>query len=665
MRLNYARHLLLGTTSTICITMTAAPVAAQEQERDGGQFLGTLVLGESKRTVQTDTAAAVTEIDQTEIRDRQAGTVAELIDSVPGVNLVNGATPSGSGINIRGYGANGTYGTDQKVLIQIDGATKGAEELYRIGNQLFTDPFLYREVEVIRGTVGSFQYGSGVVGGVVRLETKDAADITGGETGLAFRQSLEFSSNGDGLTSSSLLAWQPTEKLGFLLGYTRRMLETQEDGSGNPINPAAGDVDDPSWLFKASYSFGESDEHSLSFSYTDTQSEAYDVPYDSFGLVAFGNVDRFTQSQTASLRYNYDPVGNDLLNLTAGLTWANEEIIQNPVAPGGSPLLDADNRYRTTTLSLGNTALFATGTVQHVLRTGIELIRRERSDAFSAPGGTDERVAIYVVDRMQVGERWTVTPALRYEHSTVRGSTPPNTGRFENDALMGGLSLRYAFGNGFAVFGSAAYTEALPIIDDVGTPANMTISEKARTYEIGASYSGLDVFVPGDVLALKANYYDTELRDVTSYVTPAFGVIDRVETTGLELEASYGMAPGLYFDVNANIARGKELQASGAQAYWRGIPADSLRLTMGKRWGEALDLSWELVANGDMDRSPTPTSDWVTHNLRATYAPQAGVFDGTEIRVGIENLFDRTYTPHLSTRPAPGRNFKLTLTRTF
>ena len=105
-------------------------------------FLGTIILGESKREVRTDTATAVTEIDQTEIDDRQAGTVAELIDSVPGVTLVNGATPQGSGINIRGYGANDTFGTDQKVLIQVDGVTRGSEELYRIGNQLFTDPSL-------------------------------------------------------------------------------------------------------------------------------------------------------------------------------------------------------------------------------------------------------------------------------------------------------------------------------------------------------------------------------------------------------------------------------------------------------------------------------------------------------------------------------------------
>ena len=178
----------LGATALAAALAVHSPALAQEEaEAESGEFLGTLMLGESKREVQTDTATPSTVIDQEEIEDRQAGTIAELIDSVPGVSLVNGSTPIGSGINIRGFGANGTYGTDQKVAVTIDGASVGSEELYRIGTQLFTDPYLYKSAEVIRGTVGSFEYGSGIIGGVVRLETIDAADLTGGETGIGSR----------------------------------------------------------------------------------------------------------------------------------------------------------------------------------------------------------------------------------------------------------------------------------------------------------------------------------------------------------------------------------------------------------------------------------------------------------------------------------------------
>ena len=670
------RTYLLGTTALLLLTLTAGNARAQETE-DG--FLGTLVLGESKREVQTDTAVPITQVDQEEIEDRQAGTVAELIDSVPGVSLVNGSTPQGSGINIRGFGANGTFGTDQKVAVQVDGASVGSEELYRIGTQLFTDPFLYRSVSVIRGTVGSFEYGSGIIGGVVRLETKDASDFTGGEIGFTFGQTLAFTSNGNGITSSSILAWQPTQDMEFLLNYTWRDQSLQQDGNGTDISNSAFTL--PSGLIKAKYTFGQNRDQSLTFSLSDTSSSARDVPYDSFTTTAgvFGRVDRDTTSRTAALTYNFNPAENDLLDLSVILSYADQQIDQTYV-PGSSPiegtpgfagisaLVNADHRYQTTKLTFRNTSLFSTGAVSHDLRTGLEFISKERLDASSAPGGTDNRIAVFAVDDMRFGDTWTITPALRYETSKITGSTAPNDGTFEKDALMGGLSVRYAFGNGLAVFGSAAYTESLPIIDDLSNAVFITQSEKSRTFELGASFERNDLFGAGDRFAIKGNIYQTDLYDVTSYTALGTGPgtpLDRVETQGLEIEASYSMDSGVYMDLNANIVNGDEFSSGGIVADWRNLPADSARLSMGKKFGKELDVSWEVVANASVNTNAATSAGFGIHNLRATYIPQSGALKDTQIRLGVENIFDRDYTPHLSTRPAPGRNVKLTLSRLF
>lgn len=673
--------------SVVVYLLLAQNVVAQETE-----FLGTISLGESKRDVQTDTATPVTVVDEEEIEDRQAGTIAELIDSVPGVSLVNGSTPQGSGINIRGYGANGTFGTDQKVAIQVDGASVSAEEIYRVGTQLFTDPALFSSVEVIRGTVGSFAYGSGIVGGVVRLETKNASDFTDGAGDAAVRQTLQYNSNGEGLSSSTILAWQPTDNLELLANYTMRRQNNQTDGAGDEIGASAFDL--PTWMIKARYSFGASKEQSLTFSYTDTTGSDRDVPYDTFQTTggSFGNVDRDTKSRTASMQYAYNPIDNDLIDLTVTLSYADQQIDQEYVAGssiceitpvvcagflrgapfpvGGFDVVNADHRYETTKLNVSNTSYFSTGIVDHELLAGVELIRKERLDADSAPGGTDVRTAIFVVDEMRIGDAWTITPALRYEMSRIDGSTAPNDASYDNRALMGGISARYAVNENFAVFGSAAYTENLPIIDDLGNPTFMEQSEKSRTFELGFSYDALDAFAAGDSFAFKANVYKTSLWDVTSY----FGR-ESVESNGIELEASYTLENGFYLDANANIVNGTEYRAGGASYDWANQPADSLRLTLGKKFGDDLDLSWEAVANreftytsagqfGGPDTTTTVES-FVTHNLRATYTPQAGIFDETEIRFGIENVFDDDYRPHLSTRNAPGRNFKVTIAKTF
>jgi len=661
-----------------------AEVAVEELEAEKSDpvegFLGTITLGESKRAVQTQTATPVTVIDEKEIRDRQAGTVAELIDSVPGVALVNGDTAQGSGISIRGFGSNQTFGTDQKVLIQVDGATRGAEELYRIGTQLFTDPFLFKEVEVIRGTVGSFEYGSGVVGGVVRLETIDPEDLTGGETGVALRQTLEFGTNGSGVALSTIGAWQPTEDFGVMFNYTRRRLGFPEDGNGNIINPDREEIDDPSWMVKGKYRFGADKAHSLEASYQKTKSSQFDVPYDSFGNITFfGNVDRIVESETAIVKYGFNPV-NDLIDVTLQYSYVDEEVTQDPVScplfvpPFSAPpaplsqcsgLLDADHKYETTTVTLKNTAFFETGMAVHDLTAGIEYINRQRANAFAAPGGEDDRWAAFLVDEIGIGDAWTVTPALRYETSEVKGSTPPDDGQFSNSALMGGLSVRYAFGNGFALFGSAAYTEVMPIIDDLEFPDRITTSEKSRTYEAGFSFERQGVIADRDNVAVKLVYFDSELWDVTSFVSGG-EPLDEIRTEGVEIEASYAMETGFYADLNATWGRGKEIDSAGVKSDWRNQAQDNLRLTVGKVFDDVYDLSWEAVLADSININGTRSPSYEVHNLRLTIAPDGnGLWKDTEFRVGIENLFDEQYTPNLASRPQPGRNFKFTLAKTF
>ncbi len=669
MRATFSRKAALLCSAAL---FSATSALAQDADIDTSSedfALDEIVLKKSKREIQTETATSVTVVGQDEINDRQAGTIAELVDSVPGVTIVNGASPQGSGINIRGFGANGTYGSDQKVLIQVDGASVGSEELYRISTQLFTDPALYKEVSVLRGLGGSFEYGSGAIGGVVLLETKDASDFTGGEVGFRFRQTLQGSTNGNGFASSSILAWQPTENFEVLGNFTYNKQSEQKDGDGNVIGNSAFEL--PSWAIKARGYFGQDREHSVTLSHTDSQVQDRDVPYDSFGTTSdsFGNVDRDIDNSATVLTYNYDSLSSDLINLDVQYSYADQQIDQTYVSgsspleftpswPFLEPLVNSNHRYETSKFLVKNQMNFLTGGVSHDMRVGVEVSRRERLDAASAPGGTDDRFAVFVVDDIDFGNGLTITPGVRFEDQNIKGNGT-YAGDYDNSAWMGGLSARYAFGSGFAVFGSAGYTESMPIIDDLGTPLFMTQSEKARNYELGFSFSNANVFSDADALQLKATAYKTDIWDITSYSNA-----DTVETKGLELEARYVHSTGFYTDMNANISRGEEFNA-GVATDWRNSPADSLRLTLGKRFGETLDMSWEVVANAKMDRSATPSPSFTAHNLRATYNPQDGAFKDTEFRFGIENLFDQTFTPHLSTRPAPGRTLKVTLAKTF
>ncbi len=689
--------LFLGASALSAIASAHAQDGA---ESENAEFLGTITLGESKRAVQTDTATPITVINQGEIDDRQASTIAELIDSVPGVALVNGGTPVGSGINIRGFGANGTYGTDHKVAIIVDGATTGSEEIYRMGNQLFTDPYLYKSVSVTRGPVGGFEFGSGLIGGLVQLETKDASDFTNGEVGFKVAATVGLATNQDAYNGSFIGAFQPTENIELLANVAYRESDDYEDGDDNVIPNTAYDL--PSYLLKGRFSFG--DAHTVTASYTQTTIAERDVDYNTFGDFPFGNVDRDIDSQTASLLYNFAPTNSDLINTDVSVTYANQEIESRSVDPdddGLPSLSNADHQYETLRFKIANSTFFETGVLEHDLRAGVEFIAKERATATSAPGGEDDRIAVFLIDNINFGNGFTFSPALRYETQSIEGQTlagfsrgrPVESISDENDnsALMGGASLRYEFDNGLAFFGSYAETESFPILDDIGNSAGkFDIAEKGKTYEVGGSYYKNGLFNDGDTLAVKINYFDSEITDVTSV---DFLGADEIEISGVEVETSLALESGFYVDFNGSFTDTTAFDIDPTpddftplvvEHDYENAAPDGFRLTVGQKFGETLDLSFEAVRDQDNDlllysrraddRSETVFGDgfsdaeregFTIYNLRVTYTPDVGFLEALQVRLGVENISDELYTPAQATRTAPGRNVKVTISSLF
>ncbi len=658
------KFVLLGSAALALAWSGSALAQDAAPQGEDGEFLGTIDIGESTRAIQTETATPVTIITRKEIEERQANTIAELIDSIPGVTLINGGTPIGSGINIRGFGANGTYGTDQKVLVMVDGATTGSQELYRIGTQLFTDPLLYKSVAVNRGTVGSFEYGSGVIGGVVRLETSDASDLLRGKTGITLAQTLSGQTNSAGFVTSTTIAAMPTEQFEFLANYTWRELGLQKDGNGNVIGNSAFGL--PSFLVKGAFHFGADNAHTIKASYTQTKTSERDKPYDSFGTsgTGFGNVDRDTNSQTLTVGYYYKPVGNDAIDLSLVYSYANQEIEQSatPTDPTNA-LLNADHRYQTSKITLKNASIFSTGSIRHNLRVGLEYIDIKRLNASSAPGGTDRRMAAFMVDDITLARGLTVSPAVRWESSSIKGT---NGASYSNEEWMGGVSARYELPFGLAVFGSWATTKSLPILDDLDQPAAfMTRAERGRTWEVGGSFNRVGLLTENDRLAIKVNYYDTHVDGNTSYSATGATPVTDIFLKGWELEASYATPSGFYLDFNGNIVSGRTFRAAnGLREDWTNLPNNTYQVSVGKRFGTLFDIRWEATFAEELVRrtgaGPTVTTKpgFNVHSIRASFSPKLDLLKALVFRASVENLFDTYYTSALATRPAPGRTVK-------
>lgn len=658
------KFVLLGSAAAAFAWSGTALAQEAGAQGENGEFIGTVDIGESTRSIATDTAAPVTTIGRKEIEERQANTIAELIDSIPGVTLINGGTPIGSGINIRGFGANGTYGTDQKVLVMVDGATTGSQELYRIGTQLFTDPLLYKSATVNRGTVGSFEFGSGVIGGVVRLETSDASDLLHGKTGYTIAQSLNGQTNSAGFSTSTTVAAMPSENFELLGNYTWRELGTQKDGAGAIIGNSSFGL--PSFLVKGAVHFGADNAHTVKVSYSQTKTSERDKPYDSFGTsgTGFGNIDRDTDSSTLIAGYYYKPVDNDAIDLSLVYSRAVQVIDQQAVpADPSNALLNADHRYETSKITLKNAALFKTGSIGHNLRVGLEYIDITRRTANAAPGGKDRRLAAFVVDDITLARGLTVSPAVRYETSSIKGD---NGASYRNDAWMGGVSARYELPFGLAVFGSWATTKSLPILDDLEatTVAFMTRAERGRTWEAGGSFNHVGLITDNDRVAVKVNYYNTHLDGNTSYSATGATPVTDIYLKGFEIEASYATPNGFYVDFNGNVVTGRTTRLNGLREDWTNLPNNTYQFSVGKRFGTLFDVRWESTFAEELLRhtgaGPTiarkPGFD--VHAIRASFTPKIDTFKTLAFRVSVENLFDELYASALATRNAPGRTFK-------
>ena len=142
---------------------------------------------------------------------------------------------------------------------------------YRMGS-FFSDPELYKKVEVLRGPASSTLYGSGALAGVISLTTKDASDFLRPNETVTFREKLEFNDNRGGFLTSSILAAEPVKNLELLGSFNYRRSDNFRHGGGDIISGSAFAA--PSGLVKAKYSFGMDKAHAARLSYQHWTTEA-------------------------------------------------------------------------------------------------------------------------------------------------------------------------------------------------------------------------------------------------------------------------------------------------------------------------------------------------------------------------------------------------------
>lgn len=690
---------LLGSVALSGLSVGLA--AAQNQNTKNVTLLERLVIGSGAAKVAIDTPQAVTVVDQKDIDDKQASTTGEIFDDMPGVTMVGSERALGESFNIRGIGAAETSGDEARIIITVDGAKKFYEQ-YRMGS-FFSDPELYKQVEVLRGPASSTLYGAGAFGGVVNFTTKDASDfIKDGQTG-AVRVKGSYSSNGSETLTSAILAHRLNETFEVLAAGNFRRSDLQELANGT--NMTGSDFKAWSGLLKGTMHLD--DEQVVRLSYQRWDSDADNQYYSQTGDTgsAFGTVDRHVVDQTTVLSYENPDSANEMLDLKAQLSYSDTLVEQSNAAgqSRASPIYNTDYGYKTLQANVQNTSTFAGDDWVNYVTYGVQGSYQTRVAVPEAgtvvsthPEGTSSSIGVFAQTEHTFNEALTLTAGARGDYSYLDPSdslttTTPN-GQF---AFSPKVAAIYRFNDNLNVFGSAAHTERMPTLDEMfqysGTrTANLNLKkESSDNFEAGFGVQGYDLLAQGDTVGIKTTAFVNNITDgirsnpVTASA-PYFVNIAGMRLWGLEIEGSYE-SERMFARIAYTLTRGEYTQSfvgSGSDAATNasntrsagqaldGLPQDKVVMTVGGRLPEQqLEYGAKVTIAANpityYDNSTGKPDGWAKLDLFANWKPQDGPLAGIEAQFGIDNVFDADYRENLSADRSKGRTFKVTLAKQF
>jgi hemoglobin/transferrin/lactoferrin receptor protein len=685
---------------TASVAMLALTATAQAQDNDVFQMLGRLIFGAGTAKVALDTPQAVTALEQGDFDARQPATLADLFKGVPGVAIAGASErPLGQSFNIRGIGNAEQAASEERIKVSVDGAPKFFEQ-YRMGS-FFGDLDLFKRVEVLRGPAASTLNGSGAIGGAVNFTTKDAADyLAEGET-TAVRPSLSYASNGEGVREGVIFA-QRSGKLEVLGAVNHAAGDEVVDGNGDAIAGTAHE----SWsaLVKGKLTFGEGDSQSLTFAYSQTDTDLDDALVAQTGGAAasgFGTADIHAKDTTTTLTWASSVPDSDLLDLTVTLSHTDTQVTKDDFSLGAfcSPgsfqvLCEGQFAYATTAIKAENRIAFGTGAWTNNVILGAQLSSQDRTATSSLgamgfhPEGTDDKLGLYGQGEFVWNDRLTLVPGVRIDfgHRTPSDTAQTKGADVSHDSAGSAkLQALYAVNDSLGLFGTFAQTERMPTLDElysygtsragaVQVPSLTLENETAQTFELGATVKREGLLADGDSLQLKVTAFHNDLDNLIASNSTgtngsaAFINIAKAQTWGTEVEAAYDAE---HWFANLGYSHVKSRNLTPGTSYGTTLadtPAENLSLTLGAKLPDAgLSLGWRVNGYADITTASTTTSakGYATQDLFATWKPQDGALQGIEISLVVENVFDRQYRNNLALDAGSGMNAKLTIGKSF
>ena len=627
------------------------------------------------------------------IRESSARDAAEALVQLPGVwKLRKGGIANE--VVIRGY-----QSRDLNVL--VDG-----ERIYGACPNHMDPPSFhvdFAQIERIEVAKGPFDVkNQGSLGGVVNILTRRP------EPG--FHSTANVAGGAWGYVNPSVTASWADESFSALAGYSFRRSDAYSDGDGRRFteltNYRPETVDAEAFRAGTAWArlgFVPAQNHSVTFSYTRQDTSHTYYPYLQMDAV-YDDADRFgltweaapsTVVTAAKLSGYYTQVDH----------WMTDEYRTTgaPAARGWSMGTDAFSR----TLG-GRLEATAWG-----VTTGVEAYRRywdtttylagmQYRPQASLPGATSDIVGLFAQRSFRLGAKVSLDAGLRWDHAM--GSVDASKASTDltwayhgtraterSDSLPGGsLRARWQAAEGLQVSLGAGTAARLPEpqelwfslrrmgTDWVGNPglepsrnSAIDLSASLRTGRLYVSANAFVNEVSGYVVLADVK----KVNMVPGVMNPAARTYENVDArlAGGEVSAAITLTDRLFLSGLVSWVRGTQdprpevgILSTDVAEMPPVTGRTSLRWDDGRFFGEVEGVFAAAQTNIDTDLLETATPGWGVANLRAGFT-----FGSVGLNVGVENLFGRLYSEHLSYQrdpfrsgfkvPEPGRNIFVNL----
>ena len=588
---------------------------------------------------------------------RQATKMSDVLRGVPGVN-VNGARSVVERYNIRGV-------SEEYLTVTVDGARQNGYSFHHNGNYGI-DPEILKRVDIDVGS-NSVATGAGSLGGSIKFETVDAADML--EEGQNFGGKVKYAYGSNGDSDQAMAALYGRAGGLDLLGYFNyRNQGNGKDGRGYK-NANDGHLQD--YMFKVKYNISPDQWVKVSAErYTNTAFSCFRANM----AQCIGDNPKDARKQYTQLRrktytigYGYNPKENPWVNVKAN-AYSTETLVSSM----GSP----KSNVKTVGGTLSNESEFDLGMTHHTMLVGGEYYYTKSMTPSRAFEARSTSTSVYVEDQIGIGN-FVIIPGVRYDH--YRADFTENFDRTYH-RFSKALGLKYSLTDDLVLF--ANYTELFKgpdvgeiVMASIGrlSYSSTLVATRGDNKEAGFTYAKDGIF-GDDAFSLTAKYFHTNYDNISKSLKSASGNgseyrnLGEVVLKGVEASAKYRYSN---FTSAVTYARARSKQK---ETGYYAFPDTGDRYTLALNYyiPEAqVDLGWKTMLVREVylpSDKETMRDSYAVSDAYVSWSPKQ--IKGLELTFGVDNIFNKAYKDHSTQYYGavdyePGRNYKLSASYKF